>query len=194
MEGVIKFDFRNISNDVYDNDLVRELIDLRNQLNKLSLVAAYDDGLGYGNVSFRENDCFYITASQTGHLNSLEPENIVKILKTDPIDMLIEYSGNSKPSSESVSHYMIYNSNPKIDLIVHFHNFELWEKLSHDKTIISVTGEYGSKELAENLSKAVMAKNSGVIYMKDHEEGVIIFGSKSDVVRLFKRFCNVELR
>jgi len=182
-EGVIKFKYVcednrfRIPGDAFDI-----INPVRLLLKEKDYVGQYPDGISYGNVSIRDNESneFYITASDTGKLVYTEPENYVKVVDCDLVNNLCRYKGRALPSSESLSHYIIYTYCADVKAVVHIHNKELWLKLKKKVPTTSASVAYGTIEMVNeiiNLMQNTNLKNEKIVVMGGHEDGLISFGS-----------------
>ncbi|PID29691.1 MAG: hypothetical protein CR982_02105 [Candidatus Cloacimonadota bacterium] len=175
-EGVIKFKFSRKNIELDDSTIIRDLIDLRDFAHDKGFVGVYNNGIGFGNVSLRKKDLkFYITGSQTGHIKHLTKNDIVEVKSVDIDRREVLFLGLINGSSESISHFNIYERS-KCSSIAHIHHKRLWNYMLKNN-FTKVLGEYGSSELANNLSKLSEGKECGIFVMSDHEDGIIIFGT-----------------
>ncbi len=184
IEGVIKFNtsgHREV--DPFSWHLLAELESFRKKLNLKNLIG-HDPVLnvGFGNISKREaGNTFFITGSQTGKLHDLNGSHYVKILEVDLDQMGLRSEGPILPSSESISHGVIYHSNANVGAVIHIHNHSLWlasQSEEHEVDLMFTTreAEYGSQLLAEELKNLSAAKDEGIISMLGHQDGLIFFG------------------
>ncbi len=186
-EGIIRYDqsdFNSITS-IPANEF-RIIEKYRKKLNELNLIAAYDDGLGFGNISCRkdyqklhktDNPQFLITSSQTGHLKELTGTHYTRVLDFSIEAFSLKTQGALNASSEAVTHAAIYNLNPNIGAIIHFHNLNIWEKMIKAET--PSTGKwviYGTYEMAIAVKDCIGDKTQGIFVMKGHREGVIAYG------------------
>ncbi len=186
-EGVIKYDQSNYtfisSIPHYEYTVIEKY---RKVLNRLNLVSAYDNGFGFGNISHKKNyqqlhatqkPQFIITGSQTGHLPDLDGTHYARVLDFHIEDFSLVSNGAVQASSETMSHAAIYQQNPNIGAIIHFHNLDIWKELiKSDTTSINKWIEYGTYEMAMAVRECVGNKTQGIFVMMGHEEGVIAYG------------------
>ncbi len=66
LEGVIKFDLTWDKGPSPEPGLLVELIAFRDVLHRKYLIAADEDGIGFGNISTRSREGFIISGTQTG--------------------------------------------------------------------------------------------------------------------------------
>ncbi len=150
---------------------------------KLGLVGEYpNEKIGYGNLSSRlSNKNFIITGSQTGHLPHLQAHHYSKVIDCDLKKGSVTAEGLIPPSSESLTHFGIYEANPSIQYIFHIHHTKLWGQMKNQNIdAISEHIQYGTIEMAKAAQKVMANKNTGLIVMKGHEDGIISYGTSAD--------------
>ena len=150
---------------------------------KLTLIGEYpNEKIGYGNLSSRlPKKAFIITGSQTGHLAHLQAHHYTKVIDCDLKKGLVSAEGLIPPSSESLTHYGIYEANPAIQYVFHVHHPKLWEILQNgDCDYISEDIQYGTQEMANAACTLLANKTSGIFVMKGHEDGIISYATTAD--------------
>ena len=82
------------------------------------------NGVGFGNLSVRDgvSGNFYITGSATGGLPELTPTDCVRVVAYDFARNWLRYEGAAIPSSESLTHAAIYESDPSTSAVIHCHD------------------------------------------------------------------------
>ncbi len=184
-EGVIKFRFTLKRAPAPEMTQVIALEKWRALFFKLGLIGEYPiDKIGYGNLSSRlQKKTFIITGTQTGHLPHLQAHHYTKVIECDLKKGMVSAEGLIPPSSESLTHYGIYEANPAIQYVFHVHHQKLWNILKDsDADSISEDIPYGTLEMAEAAQKVMSGKSSGIIVMKGHEDGIISYGTTADEV------------
>src|SRR5262249_18474482 len=78
----------------------------------------------------RSNRNFYISGSATGGLPMLTPTDCVRIVAYDFANNCLRYKGAAIPSSESLTHAAIYESDSSVCAVIHCHDLALWRALS----------------------------------------------------------------
>ncbi len=150
---------------------------------KLGLVGEYpNEKIGYGNLSSRlPKKSFIITGSQTGHLAHLQAHHYTKVIECDLKKGSVTAEGLIPPSSESLTHYGIYEANPAINSVFHVHHPKLWQML-HDEQFdyISEDVAYGTQEMATAASELLVNKCSGIFVMRGHEDGIISYSTSAE--------------
>lgn len=150
---------------------------------KLGLVGEYpNEKIGYGNLSSRlPKKSFIITGSQTGHLAHLQAHHYTKVIECDLKKGSVTAEGLIPPSSESLTHYGIYEANPAINSVFHVHHPKLWEMLHQGNVdFISEDIQYGTQEMANAASELLVNKTSGIFLMKGHEDGIISYSTTAE--------------
>ncbi len=182
-EGVIKFKLTLKRAPAPEMNQVIALEKWRALFFKLSLIGEYPiDKIGYGNLSSRlAKTSFLITGSQTGHLAHLQAHHYTKVIDCDLKKGSVTAEGLIPPSSESLTHYGIYQANPAIQYVFHVHHQKLWELLkSGPYDFINEDVAYGTQEMAEAASALLWNKTSGIFVMKGHEDGIISYGTTAE--------------
>ncbi len=189
IEGVIKYKTKSHTKEVQILPGDIEKINYwRTILFQVGLIGEYRDlKVGYGNISIRKKALqkeFIVSASQTGskEFTSLEDYSLVKNFSLDTFE--IDMSGPMPASSESLTHAAIFESNPKINFIIHVHHHSLWRNLLRLKTfpIVPKTITYGTKEMSQYFLKQLNSDFPQCHIMEGHEDGIIFFGEDPDLV------------
>ena len=130
-EGKIKFDLRKVSKPVKEFPEYRMLNEWRNRLYDLNLIGVYDNGIGFGNLSSREENTekFYISGSGTGHLERLSLEHYARVTGYDFTKNRLVCVGQIAASLESLSHAAVYANERMAKAVIHVHNLQMWEHL-----------------------------------------------------------------
>jgi ribulose-5-phosphate 4-epimerase/fuculose-1-phosphate aldolase len=182
-EGVIKFKFTLKRAPAPEMNQVIALEKWRALFFKLGLVGEYpNEKIGYGNLSTRlSKDNFLITGTQTGHLAHLQAHHYTKVIDCDLKKGSVTAEGMIPPSSESLTHFGIYQINPAIQFIFHVHHQELWNFLiAGPYDFIQEEVCYGTLEMASAAAKVMGNKSSGIFVMKGHEDGIVAYGRSAD--------------
>lgn len=179
-EGYIKYQQHfQLSAALPDGDL-KELNDHRNKLHHQNLIGAYDDGIGFGNISMRkEGRRFVISGTQTGHIPTLSAQHYTLITDYDIVGNQVWCKGPVKASSESLTHAAVYELSNEIEAVIHVHSLDLWQKWLNKLPTTAPEVTYGTPEMAfevKRLYKAGTLKQEKVMVMAGHEEGIISFG------------------
>jgi ribulose-5-phosphate 4-epimerase/fuculose-1-phosphate aldolase len=197
-EGVIKYtldfvraklDSQNLPAYLTD-ELISQAMHRLNEARKLCLDSeiigqnpARYHGLGFGNISIRlQGETFLVSGSQTGHLSLLNASDCAWVRSIQPESNRLVAQGETKPSSESLTHGVIYQVLPWVNGVVHGHCSEIW---SNSDTLglpaIKSDVPYGTPEMAlavfdlchHNFKMPTAGSNAFVFVMKGHEDGVV---------------------
>jgi len=178
-DGVIKYTIEHQRAEAPLFSGYAELEALRSRLFTLGLIGE-KEGIGYGNLSMRQKDgrSFFITATQTGKKQTLSPAYYTYIRDYDFSTFKVISQGSHKPSSEALSHAMIYAIDKRIAVVIHIHALALW-KFMKRKEYLATSAAYGTAAMAEEIADLYQdldpLKNN-LFVMKGHEEGIMTFG------------------
>ncbi len=179
-DGYIKFNNLLTEGDPPDQIYLTELNSWRNTLYNYGLLGAYDNGVGYGNVSRRFGEgSFIISGSGTGNQTYLSNKEYVRVNSFNEKTNTTESTGLISPSSESMTHGIIYRSSPKVRCVMHVHNIQLWNNHKHRHPTTAVHVAYGTPAMANEVRSIVSqlsAQHPQVIIMGGHKEGIIVYG------------------
>ncbi len=159
-EGIIKFQLDFTKAEPLPADAFKELNIWRDQMFTVGLIGKDPDryeGFSYGNVSQRlstGNDGFIICGSQTGGIPLLNEQHYTTVDSCDFINNQVKTHGPINPSSESLTHGIIYQSDPSINFVLHVHSPEVWQ-LRHQLGIpcISANADYGTQEMVQEVHR-----------------------------------------
>lgn len=199
-EGVIRFhlDFRETplaeaGAQGHDLPFLVGLDGWRSVLRRLGLVGRDPDrygGDGFGNLSHRmvaatgmAASSFVVSGSQTGDRESLGQDGWSLVRSWDLDEFRVEAEGPVRPSSESLTHALIYDMEPDVHCVVHAHSPDLWRSardLELPRTSSDV--DYGSPEMLREVRSlfSLGLSDVGVFAMAGHEDGVVAFGADAD--------------
>jgi len=184
-EGYIKFNCNRNNNTISIKRLLfNELNKWRKRLYDLSLIGAYNNGIGYGNISVRNAESsFFITGSSTGTKQVLSMSDYALVNEWDYENNRLECTGKTNASSESLSHAAVYDAIVDAAAVIHIHSEKMW-KLFHGK--LPTTSNkilFGTPEMAieiKRLLKKDSIREQGIIIMGGHKDGIITFGESLD--------------
>ena len=144
------------------------------------VIGAYDNGIGFGNISQRLNgNQFIISGSATGNLKKLNNQHYAIVRAYDFDKNQVTCTGSTKASSESMSHAAVYQTYPEVQVVIHIHHLQLWKKLIHNIPTTSADVSYGSPEMAAEIIRLLKMPGTSeqkFLAMAGHEEGLIAFG------------------
>ncbi len=188
LEGVIKFHVEHETEVCCGESDIVELTKWRKELRTAGLVGqdlARYEGLGFGNLSKRMIDgTFLITASQTGHLDKLTPDEYVQITDFDPGQNLVRSKGMNHPSSETMTHLAAYGSNRRVQFVFHAHSPEIWN--AKDELDLPITDpgiECGTVEMFYEVQRLLQNRDNywkGILAMGGHTDGLLAWGESAD--------------
>src|SRR6266567_8433816 len=158
-----------------------ELNAYRRKLCELQLIGIDSNAIGFGNLSTREETTqnFHITGSATGGKSELTSADCVRVVAYDFERNWLRYEGSTVPSSESLTHAVVYESDAKAGSIIHCHDSKLWAALLNQAPTSSKAVEYGTPEMAyevTRLFKITDAQQRRIFVMAGHEGGIVAFG------------------
>jgi ribulose-5-phosphate 4-epimerase/fuculose-1-phosphate aldolase len=179
-DGYIKFNCDWKETPAVSMAEIGDLNTWRDKLYSLGLIGAYPDGVGFGNISIRQNLSFIITGSATGNLRELNARHYSKVVLYDLDKNYLKCIGETKASSESMTHAAIYNLDSKINAVIHVHNLELWEKLLYKVPTTSKESAYGTPEIAREMIRVISASKTGIVVTEGHKEGIFTYGKDLD--------------
>jgi len=184
-DGYIKFNCDFVESQALALEKITELNKWRDKLYAMGLVGAYDNGIGFGNISVRipGTNQFIITGSATGNLPKLDASGYTTVISYDFSKNYLKCVGPIKASSESLSHASIYSSDKSINAVIHIHNLDLWKYTIDLIPTTSHTVAYGTPEMASEISRLFSDTDvlSGkILVMGGHKEGLISFGKDLD--------------
>ncbi len=188
MDGVIKYHVQHRNTKTPDFAQYTELEALRCRLFALGLIGETPDGIGYGNLSFRnqgEHE-FTITATQTGKQPALKPAEYIHITDYNFDTFTVYSKGECKPSSEALSHAMIYEVHPDIQAVIHIHSKPLWQMMIATDAL-ATTAEYGTAGMVQEIAELYQSRDpfkNNAFVMKGHEDGIITFGKTIQLAEL----------
>ncbi len=188
-EGVIQYQLDFMQQPLPDDIPLAELTVCRQRLWLRGLIGQDPkryQGLGYGNVSQRFPDknhaaAFIITGSQTGHLPQLQAKDYAWVLNCQPQQNYLQAMGLIPPSSEAMTHAVVYQALPWVQGVIHVHWPKLWQNsraLGLPATASSIG--YGTPEMAEAIKQLVHNTDkfsSGIVAMLGHEDGIVTWGA-----------------
>ena len=186
IEGTIQFAYElTPTTDVLlQSDTYAELSAWRSILCELELLGQTPEkyaGYAYGNLSIRsgEADEFIITASQTSGEKDLYPEHLVRVTNCNLERFWVDARGQEPPSSESLTHAMVYSADTRIKCVFHVHSTVIWQHRSALKlpqTPADVS--YGSPAMITAVAQLMDANQSRPLTFATagHEDGIFACG------------------
>lgn len=181
MSKYVKFTFERTGAEIGRFDQLAELNAYRRKLLQLRLIGVDSSGIGFGNLSVRDGATrnFYVTGSATGGLPRLSLTDCVRIVAYDFTRNWLSYEGATIPSSESLTHAAIYESDPSTSAVIHCHDSVLWATLLNRAPTTSKAVPYGTPEMAYEimrLFKGTDVRSRKILVMAGHEGGIVSLG------------------
>ena len=181
MSHYVKFTYQRARPDIAPFEALAELNACRRKLLELRLIGVDPSGIGFGNVSIRDGATrdFFITGSATGGLPELTPTDCVRVVAYDFEKNWLRYEGAAIPSSESLTHAAIYQSDPTISAVIHYHDSVLW-RMRLDRVPTTSKGiAYGTPDMAYEIMRLFTVsdvRSREIFVMAGHEGGIVTFG------------------
>lgn len=188
-EGVIKFSLSFTSESCLGKESVARVSILngwRHILYRLQLIGQSPGrylGYGFGNISIRAAvppGAFIISGTQTGGKPFLQSSDYALVTSCDPMTNSVSALGESRPSSESLTHGQLYQLDIDIGSVVHVHCPEIWRQAKTlGLPLTSKNAAYGTPEMAlevEKLFRAAAVHEKRIFVLAGHEDGVVSFG------------------
>ena len=181
MSHYVKFTYERASADIAHLDALAELNLYRRKLLNSRLIGLDSNGIGFGNVSIRDgvSKNFYITGSATGGLLELTATDCVRVVAYDFAMNWLRYEGAAIPSSESLTHAAIYESDPSTSAVIHCHDSGAWATLLDRVPTTSKAVAYGTPEMAYEIMRSFKVgdvRTGKILVMAGHEGGIVTFG------------------
>ncbi len=182
-EGVIKFTLDHEVGEAPPAELTAPLRAWFHILRRLDLLGrdpARYLGYAYGNLSRRQGNGFLITCTQTSGQDRLAPEQFTRVTGRNLEANRVHSLGPCRPSSEALTHAVVYETVPAAHFVFHVHSPEIWsrtEALALPGT--DPAAEYGTPQMA--LATVAVLKNmgcptQGLLSMGRHEDGIVAWG------------------
>ena len=189
-EGVTKFDLAFTPAAPLPDAPLAVLNAWRSILWRLGLIGqdpARYGGVGFGNVSQRLKSAsalrFVISGTQTGALAALDARHYAVVSACHPARNRVDAEGPIAPSSESLTHGMLYRVDPAIRFIFHVHSSDIWSAPALDLPRTADRIAYGTPAMAREMARlwrrGALARQR-VLIMGGHTDGVIAFGRTAE--------------
>ena len=180
--GVIKFQCEHAAVDLAPFFAFAELKMARQKMRELGLVGVDDHGIGFGNVSVRDDamKSFYITGSGTGGLSDLTVKDCAKVIAWDFDRNWLRCEGETVASAESLTHAAVYSMDRDVRIVMHGHSARLWRWLLEQGPATRGDVAYGTPEMAREVQRLFVetdVRTKKIFAMKGHVNGFIAFGN-----------------
>ena len=152
MSHYVKFTYQRARPDIAPFDALAELNACRRKLLEQRLIGR---GLKRRRVRqlerprHRKQEFLHHRFSDGG-LPELTPTDCVRVVAYDFARNWLRYEGAAIPSSESLTHAAIYESDPSASAVIHCHDSVLWATLLDRVPTTSNEVSYGTLEMASN--------------------------------------------
>ena len=158
-----------------------ELNAYRRKLLHHRVIGVNANGIGFGNLSIRDGATknFYVTGSATGGKLELTLADCARVMAYDFHKNWLRYEGSAIPSSESLTHAAVYESDAKAGSVIHCHDSKLWAALLNKAPTSSKAVDYGTPEMAcevRRLFNVTDVQNRKILVMAGHQGGIVAFG------------------
>ena len=190
VEGVIRFSYAlQAPSASIPAALAQPLLAWRGALRRLGLIGQRPDrygGFGYGNLSCRVpggEGAFIITASQTSGALKAGLDDLVRINHCDLQRFHADAEGHRPPSSESLTHAMIYAADRSVDWVLHAHSPEIWRNAAAlGLPTIAADVEYGTWSMAEAVAALLRSESRRPLLFVTlgHQDGVFACGDLAE--------------
>jgi L-fuculose-phosphate aldolase len=154
-EGKIRFNTVFVSDTVPSDARIGELKEWSEKFQKNGLTPEFE-GNFTGNLSFRSKEGFVITASGLKDKQDLADVCFVYVKAYDEESNAFFVEGQTKPSSESIMHHLIYEECGDVNAVFHGHNNIILANADTLKLPVTEK-EYasGTAELAKEVLKVL---------------------------------------
>ena len=176
-DGYIKYGCQWRQSGPITFDEFDELNHWRERLYHTGIIGITQNGIGFGNISVRATPgLFIISGSATGGLARLGPEHYSRVLHTDISLNTVDCEGAVRASSESLTHWAVYEQCPRCMAVAHGHHPEAWRRWLDYLPTTDREAAYGTPELAQNVARLIDGKTEGTLILGGHEDGLLTFG------------------
>ncbi len=186
-EGVIKYRLHHQKQDIPADIDIGEIEHWRARFHEMGLIAQDPkryDGHGFGNISQRcpRHDAplaFLVSGSQTAHLPHMDARGYALVTHFDIEENRLDAIGATPPSSESLTHAVVYQNDATANAVIHVHDPLTWRRA--DVLGLPITDPkvaYGTVAMANEM-KRIMTSGLApecVMAMGGHEDGIIAWG------------------
>lgn len=150
------------------------------------------DNYGFGNISRRlsadeqpgYDHPFVISGTQTGGVADLAPEHYATVLCCRPADNHVIAQGPMRPSSESMTHGVVYEMDSRVNWVFHVHDPYIWQqRQALDVPTTADDVPYGSPEMSAEVARLFRETDiaeRGIFAMGGHVDGIVTFGTTAE--------------
>ncbi|HEX4706527.1 MAG TPA: class II aldolase/adducin family protein [Candidatus Udaeobacter sp.] len=181
MSEYVKFTHARASADIPAFTGLAALNTYRRKLLELQLIGVDSNGVSFGNLSIRDGatENFYVTGSATGALPDLTLDDCARVVAYNFEKNRVRYDGVAIPSSESLTHAAIYESDANAGAVIHCHDSKVWLALLNQAPTTSKSAKYGTPEMAFEILRLFANRDlhrRKVLVMSGHDAGIVTFG------------------
>lgn len=197
-EGVIKFQLDHVNDDLLNIE-VTEIDAWRFLFRQVGIIGQDDDrydGYGFGNLSQRTSSGFLISGTQTGYIATTKLKHYAEVTDWNSKMNAIASRGLVKPSSESLTHAVIYEVQNDVTCVFHVHSPDIWKAAAQLKIPITDPDiPYGTPGMAVAVQRCVSdSELPGILSMGGHKDGVISYGRTASETGLLLIQCLVDAK
>jgi L-ribulose-5-phosphate 4-epimerase len=179
--GSVKFTCQQVAMKIFRFAGFAELNRYRRKLLELGMIGVDANGIGFGNLSIRNGATkrFYITGSGTGGISELMPTDYAKVVDYNFARNWLQCEGSTVASSESLTHAVVYESDPTARAVIHCHDMKLWAALLDKAPTTPKRAEYGTPEMAyavRRLFETTDVERRKIFVMSAHHGGLVTLG------------------
>ena len=150
------------------------------------------DGFGFGNISRRlepmagppEARSFLITGTQTGAIPRLTGRHYAVVRECHAAENRVVAEGPVPPSSESLTHGMLYALDDSLRWVMHVHAPWLWQNATLLRLPVThpdaPQGTPAMSAEVQRLFAQTNVRNTRIFAMGGHQDGLVSFGSTAD--------------
>jgi ribulose-5-phosphate 4-epimerase/fuculose-1-phosphate aldolase len=177
----VKFTHIRASADIPAFAALAELNAYRRKLRELQLIGVDINGVSFGNLSIRDGSTgnFYVTGSATGALPDLTLDDCARVVAYNFDKKRVRYDGVAMPSSESLTHAAVYESDPTAEAVIHCHDTKVWLALLDQAPTTSNSAKYGTPAMAFEILRLFANHDlprRKIVVMAGHNGGIVTFG------------------
>jgi|SRR3989344_1129077 len=179
MEKGIKFNSVWKKTKPFPQQKVEKLIAARQRLYRAGFIYG-QQGIGHGNISMGTRVGFLITGSGTGILPRLSGQHFSLVEKVDIRKNRVHCSGPVQASSEAMTHFAIYQSDPRARCVIHIHSPTMWKQWYGALPTTTKKAKYGTVELAKSVLRLLSKKGvrqTRAFVLGGHRPGLFIYGT-----------------
>lgn len=191
VEGVIRFQLEFMPGPALAWDVLADLNAWRTIMFMTGLIGQNPErygGYAYGNVSVRlpgvntdGQSAFAICGTQTGAIPELKAEHYTAVLSCSCKENKVLAQGPVRPSSEAMTHSMIYEQDAHAGCVLHAHSSVIWNHAAElGLPITAANIPYGTPlmtDAVKDLFESNSLSERRIFSMGGHEDGIISFGA-----------------